>query len=542
MSNRAEMLLVTALQNTLTFKESGLRGALARYLDAWPGLGTDHGSTEYVLQVSQLALAEQRLAELMRIVYFLDQGSVSARRAWSRVEPLIVREEEDRLLAGIGSARREEARRILGGLRDRFARGREGAEPTEREREAYLEAMGPRALNMSVPEPTCLWECFTDLAEAPRYDGAAPLSLFAERLEDEGDHRDRTGVGALRQWIALRSLGEGPAPGHGDGPTEDADAGEAGEDDSPPARLLVWFTLTGPEESEEDGRGRHEQPDPGDDPRFWVKSWNVLSPEPGRPPQIGPANILNTRVVPGKFPETVFQLLHRLKGHPWCHHHDRIRVELIAPFDVLMGLEARHWEPPSSLLSQRIRLGIDAEIIYRVEEFLLLGDVEHDFARRSVRRRWGRIDREREAHMVDRQCDEIPESVRFVEYATNERVILFATGHHEPEDVYRDIHSAMMVGVPVILWRTRQRSSRETFRAVLAGKEEKVPLEAVASLPALLRESGRGTVEPLGGRITDSLDVGMIFHDLLPHPLEPSPLSLGDGPLLHTPQARRPTV
>ncbi|SHJ79010.1 hypothetical protein SAMN05421803_109212 [Nocardiopsis flavescens] len=476
-----------ALKGLRTVVDPDRRRRLVLTIRRWLDVGgIDAPAALFATELAVAALEQGELSGLMRVIRHLEEGTESVRTATRALSGLLRLEEDSRLTAMVPAPHRVRAREVLSVLRARLA-----FRPCGPLMEDYRVAMGDLE-NLTVPvHPLDLWDMFLDLADAPPRDGRVPLVEFAAPLV-RGEHADL--VPLLRMWVDLRGLGGQEALGPpGRARAEEPPGG------APPARLLIRF--------------RH---DTGDLYRFeW---WQVLSPGPGEEPVVGPRNDGPYRIGRPDFADEVCTLLQCVEMHPYRRYHDRVRVEIVVPLGMLPDLDAARWEPRAAE-GEPVRLGVAAELTYRVEEFFMGQKMANVIARESSERRWNNLLKVGESEIFDIQCDPLPQGVRLAEYVSDDGVILFATGHQEREDLIRMMSTAVRAGVPVIAWRTGAHPSAGDFRSALTGREGKVSSAVVGSLPRRLHRHRSGRSFEAGGPvIVDGFDVGLVYHDRLPHP------------------------
>lgn len=479
-------LLAEVLIGLSVVTDPAKRDVLRYYIDEWCFEDLTGDARIAASRLAAAALREKRVAHLFRALGFLEGYGRSWTRGRARVEPLIRAEEGEFLLTMADRTREEEAALLVDRLREALT----GEHPVERPW-GYGGATGTGS-----PVPVVdLWELFLDLSDLPVRGGRIPLAEFVEK--GAGDLGERA-VELLRRWLALCGLAS-PEPEEGFA----ADAVRVRTTGPVPARLLVRIA--------HDRGGRYR-----------LEWWAVLSRSVDAEPEIGPRHIHPRPVGAEEFGAVVHGLFVHLDNRSERGNHDRVRIELVVPLRMLAELDAPQWESRVEPGGEPVRLGARAEVVYRVEEFCAGDSEDYLSARVQARRKWHELLRTGASLIFDVESDHLPHGVNVPEYLSGDDHVFFSAGHYERERWFRTMSSAVLSGVPVIAWRRGDRDVGD-FRSVLVrGEGTTVTLDVIGALPHRLHRQRRGRPpEPGEKPIPDCYNVGLVYHDDLPHPLEP---------------------
>ncbi|MFV2195181.1 trypsin-like serine peptidase [Nocardiopsis sp. LOL_012] len=500
---RLESMLFDAIRGMSAFHEDVRRGSLRNFLREWPVRWDDDEPGEACARrVASAAVEDARVSELLRILRHVeDDGSSLVRGAGERFAPWVWEEDREGLLAGVRPRDRFRAEQLLDALYRDLS-----ASPYEPWADAYVRSLrGSLVFLQDGPRPVNLWEAFRDLADAARTEWGPPLAIFTEILAQAGQAET---AGLLRYWCELAGLGAvSSLPPPSTGP-------------APPARLVVWLY-----HGEGDG--------------YRIDTWTVLATRNGGEPTrfLSSSGQIKRR----DFGHEVYKIFLNFSTSSEVQLLDWTRIDLVLSFEMLAELDAPHWEchPSESDLGMAPRLGTQTAIVYQVEEFFLGQRHQHKIARSSTHKRWMRLHREGKGDTFDIERDPVPDGLRFPEHISYEGIIFLSGGYYEEGVLPKRFRDAALLGVPVIASRARQNPSKETLRDVLVGNEGRVDREEIEGLPKLLYHSRSGrSREGLAGRvpIPDSMNINLIYHDLLPHPLWPGSTPLADHEGPHEPQ------
>lgn len=488
-------LLAEALSGLSVVTDPAKREALRYYIDEWCFEDLTGDARIVASRLAAAALREKRVGVLFRALRFLEGGGRSWTQARARVDPLIRAEEKEFLLAMAEEGREAEAALLVDRLREALT----GERPGERT-PGYGDPVWD---GVAVPEAD-LWETFLDLADLPIRGGRVPLAEFVEK---SAGGLGEEAVELLRRWLTLCGL-EVPKPEEGFA----VDAVRVRTTGPVPARLLI--------------RIAHDRGD-----RYRLEWWTVLSRSPDAEPEIGPRHIHPRPVGAEEFGAVVHRLFVHVDNRPDRGNHERIRIEVVVPLRMLAKLDAPQWKSRVDPEGEPVRLGARAEVVYRVEEFCSGDSEDHLSARVQGRRKWHKLLRTGEALIFDVESDLLPLGVNVPEHLSGDDHVFFSAGHYEREGWFRTMSSAVLSGVPVVAWRRGDRDVGD-FRSVLVTEEgTTVTLDVIGALPHRLHRQRRGRPPAPGeSPIPDCYNVGLVYHDDLPNPLEPVVPLFPDSP------------
>ncbi|WP_046471597.1 hypothetical protein [Allosalinactinospora lopnorensis] len=482
---RARAELVTALCGVRCVYDPDPRSVFHSYLPPRTKSEVVASGTAmaFAHRLVEASLYHAELATTLRWLRHWDHDSPQARRAVEAAAPMVEGEESEFFARVDGDA----GRGIPGRLRQPLR-----VLPFAAVAHAYDVAVQAHLADMLTPPPASAWEAFVDLYDLPRtLEGELPAVVFAQRVADTAS--DTALAAALRDWIATqpgRKETERSARPEAP-PATAAKAPEAG-----PARLIV-----------------HIVDDPGDPGLLRVTHRTGLCP--GRGSTTVFSGLEHTRLAPEELRDYVTAAVHGAESQARRHSHDRLRLEIIVPFSLLMHFPAARWELPAPESTEPARLGSRFEVIYRSHEFVF-GE-SNGFSRNSCVQRWQLLDRAGHGLAIDStRRKELPPGIRFADHLGSEEIVAFLAS--DQRNLVNDVMTAVQCGIPVIVWCSAHtaRNIHLRFRPFLEEDNGRVPVRGIQALPQRLRALRRGEAPRDDDLAAHSYDISVIYHDPLP--------------------------
>ncbi|MEV6821763.1 hypothetical protein AB0M72_23740 [Nocardiopsis dassonvillei] len=441
---------------------------------------------EFARHLVRLCREQVRLGCLLRWILYLEERGRSSLAAARAAEPLVHAEEWEQLYRllpeGTTDADVDLVRREL------------AEHSPDLVAEAFETARTDRLAPAEAP-PHTAWDRLVDLTEMTVPEGAElPLRIFCSLLPCAVPLRDCADL--LLLWGGGRREGTAAPPGP-----------------RAPARLVVHVTQ---------GRSRD---------RYDVEYWTVLSERRGRPPDFcGHGHTPHMEAE--RIGAHVGGLLTLLEVDHRTGYHEGVRVELVARLDLLRRLEAERWQEAGE--GDR-RLGSRAQVVYRAEELVDPARGDTAQARRTCARRWEGLASAREvlhldtAHEAGQRRRRGGRTYRepLVERLQDDRIVALSVPSHLDE-CHMSVWSALMIGVPVVVWRSADNGPGASpwLNLGKVGREVMVPPERIRALPKALHQSRSGCVSPDDtGYIEESFEVAVFYHDTLPVLPAPRPMT-----------------
>lgn len=453
-------------------------------------LRLDGSAARFARELVRLCREQVRLGCLVRWILYLEEGGRSAWDVARAAETLVHAEEWGQLchLLPEGTTAtdvclvREELR----------------AHGPARVAEAFEAARVDQPVLSEAP-PVTAWDRFVDLAEmSVPEDRELPLRVFCSLLPTCvpltacGDLIDLWGGGRRDRQL--------PQPMS-----------------RAPARLVVHVT-------------QGESKD-----RYDVEHWMVLSERQGQAP-----DFCVHGCAPGMAPERIGDyvggLLTLMEVDHRTGHHEGRRIELVGRLGLLRDLEAERWQEAGE--GDR-RLGARAEVVYRAEELVDRSRRDTERARRTCTRRWEGLERTHEALHLDTVHEAAKRRRKggrtyrepLAERLQDDRILVLSVPSHL-DDCHMSVWSAVMIGVPVVVWRSAANGPGISpwLNLGKVGREVMVSSERIRALPGALHQSRSGCVSPDDtGYIEESFEVAVFYHDslpVLPEPRQMTPHSI----------------